>query len=235
MKLTENEINFEHAVKRMEAVRKKRGYLMPHHGLLALTAPGLLEGYDACYSSLTLGNRFLEESDKEFVWLGILAVKEEFLATQHVPKYLEAGGSSNLVKIALRLAAYAKGASTFEFADTYWKNHLPNYDGRREYKNGITALVNNEGLEDGLLHITMAAIHTSIRNWIQLEWHLSWAYLLEVPETHISEALSYSMFTGSIPNFIEGCEVWRKMIVDEKVAASEPFKLWAETEQSGPA
>ena len=35
------------------------------------------------------------------------------------------------------------------------------------------------------------------------------------------------MFTGSIPNFIEGCEVWRRMISNGEVKATEPFRQWA--------
>ena len=84
MKQSQTPLDPAAAKERLNAVREKRGYLMPHHGLLALTAPALLEGYDACYTALTLGNRYLDEKDKEFVWLGILAVSEESLATQHV-------------------------------------------------------------------------------------------------------------------------------------------------------
>ena len=69
-------LDFEEVKTRLNAVRDKRGYLMSHHGLLALTAPDLLEGYDACYTALTLVKRHLSEREKEFVWLGILATKE---------------------------------------------------------------------------------------------------------------------------------------------------------------
>ncbi len=234
MNQKDEQLDFDDAIKRIEAVKEKRGYLLPHHGLLALTAPQLLEGYDACYTALTLGERFLDEIDKEFIWLGILAVKEEFLATQHVSKYLEAGGSPDRVPVSARMAAYAQGASAFEFAEKYWKAHVSSLDGRAEYLAGLKALVKSAQIDEGLLHMSMAAIHTSIRNWTQLEWHIDWAYQCEVPETHFSEALSYSMFTGSIPNFIEGCEVWRKMILDDLVDATEPFKHWASTDQDGP-
>ena len=49
----------ESATERLERVKAKRGYLLPHHGLMALTAPQLLEGYDACYTALTLVPRTL--------------------------------------------------------------------------------------------------------------------------------------------------------------------------------
>jgi hypothetical protein len=39
---------------RLAAVKAKRGYLLPHHGLLALAFPRLLEGYDAAYTAMAL-------------------------------------------------------------------------------------------------------------------------------------------------------------------------------------
>ena len=46
---------------RLERARAKRGYLLPHHGLLAVAAPRLLEAYDAAYTALkrTLGCAYL--------------------------------------------------------------------------------------------------------------------------------------------------------------------------------
>ena len=207
---------------------------MPHHGLLALTAPALLEGYDACYTALTLGDRFLDEKDKEFVWLGILAVKEEFLATQHVDKFLKAGGDPSHIMIAVRMAAYAQGASAFVFAETYWHSRIKGLDGRTEYLEGLHTLVDQVSIDKTVLHMAMAAIHTSIRNWTQLEWHIGEAYKLDVQESELAEALSYSMFTGSIPNFIESCGVWQKMIKNGEVDATAPFREWAAVDQSGP-
>ncbi len=235
MKQSQALIDSAPAEERLKAVREKRGYLLPHHGLLALTAPALLEGYDACYTALTLGSRYLEQKDKEFVWLGILAVKEEFLATQHVGKFLEAGGLRSHIALSVRIAAFAHGASAFNFADRHWKGHVSEFDGREEYFKALNALISDESIDTGLLHMAMAAIHTCIRNWTQLEWHIKWTYLADVPEAHLSEAMSYSMFTGSIPNFIEGCEVWRRMISNGEVKATEPFRQWASIEQNGPA
>jgi alkylhydroperoxidase/carboxymuconolactone decarboxylase family protein YurZ len=223
------------ALERLEAVKQKRGYLLPHHGLLALTDPQLLEGYDACYTALTLGQRVLTERDKEFVWLGILVVREEFLATQHVNKFLAAGGRQEEVALAVRLAAYAQGVSAFDFADRYWTPIVPELGAKQQYMDGLSAVCAGVTLErPELLHLAMIAIHTSIRNWAALQWHISEAYEAGLPEPELAEALSYSMFTGSIPNFIEGCGVWRDMILNGEVAASEPFQLWASVDQDGP-
>lgn len=47
----------EEVGRRLDEVRAKRGYLLPHHGLLAIAAPRLLAGYDAAYTALTLEPR----------------------------------------------------------------------------------------------------------------------------------------------------------------------------------
>lgn len=219
---------------RLQAVKDKRGYLLAHHGLLALTAPELLAGYDACYTALTLGDRHLVEHDKEFVWLGVLAVMKEHLATQHVKKFLAAGGHPEHVTLAVRMAAYAHGADTFEFAERYWTGHVPGFVAKEQYLGGLYALCGSIDIDKSKLHLGMAAIHTSIRGWQALKWHIEEAYALEIPETHLAEAISYAMFTGSIPNFIEGCDVWRSMINNTEVEATEPFRLWAATDQDGP-
>lgn len=44
---------------RLSDVKAKRGYLLPHHGLLALVFPDLLAGYDAAYSAMALADRVL--------------------------------------------------------------------------------------------------------------------------------------------------------------------------------
>ncbi len=234
MQKQDHALDADAALARLEQVKEKRGYLMSHHGLLALTAPELLAGYDACYTALTLGERYLNQRDKEFIWLGILAVKEEHLATQHVKKFLDAGGTVDLIRLSVRLAAYSYGSETFEFSEKYWKQYDPDTTAKAEYFSGLKALCGTTDLDQKLLHLAMLAIQTSRRGWQALRWHFEQAYELETPEVYIAEALSYSMFTGSIPNFIEGCDLWRSMINAGKLEASAPFKKWAQIDQDGP-
>lgn len=220
--------------KRLEEIKAKRGYLMPHHGLLALTAPELLAGYDACYNALTLNQRQLDPVEKEFIWLGILAAREEYLATQHVTKFLGAGGSAVEVRAAAQLAAIARGTDSLTFAMQYWRDQVPEISGSSFYLDTLLKITDGTEITLSRLHLVMIAIHTSLQNWQELKWHIAWSYDEDVSEEHIAEAMSYSMFTGSIPFFIEGCEVWRSMIADGEVKASEAFHLWATTDQSGP-
>jgi hypothetical protein len=56
-----------------------------------------------------------------------------------------------------------------------------------------------------------------------------------VPEVELAEALSYAMFPGSIPNFVDACGVWQELIARGAVPASPAFALWgaAAAEQRG--
>lgn len=223
----------EAAKEMLEEVAGKRGYLLPHHGLLAITDPDLLAGYDACYSALTLTPRRLAEDDKEFVWLCVLTTCDEALASQHLAKFRAAGGSDAEVEAAAHLAALGEGSQAYGFLADHWAHHLPNYDQKRVYMEAVGAVQDRFAIPTHRVHMGLAAVHTCHLQWRELRWHIAEAYAADIPEPSLAEALSYTMFTGSIPKYIEGCEVWRDMIRDNAVAASEPFKLWASMNTDG--
>ncbi|MBL8628855.1 MAG: hypothetical protein JNM81_04460 [Rhodospirillaceae bacterium] len=222
------------ALKRLEAVKAKRGYLLPHHGLLALTAPQLLDGYDATYTALTLTPRTLSEHDREFVWLGVLTSRREHIAAQHLVKFMKAGGTPAEVNLAVQLTALAEGAGAFNFITDHWQRHAPGYDNRALYFDSLRKLM-IAPVPETLVHLQLAATHGCLQNEIALRWHIAECYRLQVPEDALAEALSYIMFSGSVPYFIEACAVWQQMIKEHAVDASEPFKTWASLDQSGPA
>lgn len=221
--------------RRLTAVRAKRGYLLPHHGLLAIAAPAVLEGYDATYTALTLTPRSLGERPKEFVWLGVLVACEEAIATHHIAKFRAAGGTEAEIELAVRLAAFAAGAPFFAFTAEKWAHHLPAYDREAAYRRALEALVAPSDVPRGWIEMALAAIHTARKGWWELAVHIRGAYAAGVPEVELAEALSYAMFPGSIPNFVEGCAVWQGMIARGEVAASPAFALWgaAAAEQKG--
>ena len=79
-------------------IHAKRGYLLPHHGLMAISAPHLLERYDSRYSVLALEERHLSRHAHEFVWLGVLISCEESLGSHHVKRFVDAGGDAVRLK-----------------------------------------------------------------------------------------------------------------------------------------
>jgi alkylhydroperoxidase/carboxymuconolactone decarboxylase family protein YurZ len=210
---------------RLAAVRAKRGYLLPHHGLLALTAPALLEAYDAAYAALALEPRLLSAHDREFVWLAILAATDEALATHHVAKFRAAGGSPEAVAAAVGLTALASGASAYLFAERHWRAHMPEIDPRAAYLAALRGLATGTPLR--LVHLAASAVHACRGFWEGLRWQIVAAYQDGVPEAELAEALSLVMFPGSVPRFVEAAAVWRSLIAADAVAASPAFRLWA--------
>jgi alkylhydroperoxidase/carboxymuconolactone decarboxylase family protein YurZ len=219
--------------KRLDAVKAKRGYLLPHHGLLSVAAPNLLAGYDAAYTAMTLEERLLPEHDKEFIWLVVLVSTEEAIATHHIKKFFNAGGTTDGFDLAVQLAGYARSAPCFAFVQNEWPKHVPHYSPARAYRQGFERLLEGAVVSRQITEIAMAAAHTCRRGWRELAWHLEGAYREKMDEFEMAEGLSYAMFPGSIPNFVTACEVWLNLIRDGRVEAGPAFKLWAETEGQG--
>lgn len=210
---------------RLREVRAKRGYLLPHHGLMAVSAPGLLDAYDAAYTALALDDRALSRHDREFVWLAILIATKESVATHHIPKFVEAGGTDKEIEATLALTAVALGVDAFLFVDRHWRRHLPGIEPRRLYLSALKQA--GAGAKPHLVHLAAAAIHTCRAAWTPLEWQIVAAYEDKVPEADLAEALSLTMFPGSVPHFVEAARVWRDLVASRAVQASESFRAWA--------
>jgi alkylhydroperoxidase/carboxymuconolactone decarboxylase family protein YurZ len=220
--MIENEAELK---RRLEGLKAKRGYLLPHHGLMAVAAPRLLDAYDAAYTALALDQRTLDPHDREFVWLAILIATDEALATHHIAKFRAAGGTDDEIGAILALSALACGFRAYRFVADSWAPHLPTLDPRARYLAASTA--GAQGADPRLARLALAALHACNGAWDALRWEIAAAYAQGVPELELAEALSLVMFPGSVPNFVEACAVWRKLIADGDVAATAPFRIWA--------
>ncbi len=223
----------ETVVAKLAAIKEKRGYLLPHHGLLAVGEPRLLAAYDQLYTTLALQQRTLDGRAKAFVWLTILVTTEEAIATHHIRRMRDAGGTDAEIGLAIRLSAYAKGANDFLFVSECWSPHLPNYDATRAYRDGVAALVDTNSVAPGWVEMALAAAHTCRRRWHWLDEHIAGAYRQGVPERALLEALSLTMFPGGVPNFVEAAARWQRLILDGKVSPSPAFDAWARTPGQG--
>lgn len=218
---------------RLEAVRAKRGYLLPHHGLLAVAAPDLLAAYDQAYTALTLVPRSLTAHDKEFIWLAVLVATDEAIATHHIRKFRDAGGTSAEIAAALRLAAVARGAPAFGFVAEHWAAAIPEFDREQSYRGAIADALAPYGIPARLREMALAAVQTCQGGWWELGVHIRAAYAADVAEIDLAEAIAITMFPGSVPYFVDACGVWRDLIKSGAVAASPAFRAWAEIDQGG--
>lgn len=214
-------------------LKNKRGYLLPHHGLLAVAEPTLLQAYDATYTALTLNPRALAERDKEIVWLTILVSTNEAIATHHLDRLFKSGGTEADLEAALALAAWSEGAAHFVFVEQNWGPHLSSYDAVSAYRRGLQALLAVHPVDVAVAEIALAAAHQCHRRWYWVKEHLRGAYQHQANERAIAEALSLAMFPGGVPNFVDACDHWRNLILDGEVSASPPYQAWAELTGQG--
>ncbi len=214
--------------RRLEAVRAKRGFLLPHHGLLAMAFPDLLAGYDAAYTAMALDDRVLSHHDREFVWLSVLGAANELVATHHIAKLRAAGGDDGTIGAAFAACAGAVGAEAYEFAARDWAGALAPWDPKAAYLAGVRRLAPLR-----LVHLAQCAAHVCRGQYRVLGWQIEAAYADGVPEDEIAEALTLAMFPGSVPRFVRACGVWRGLIADGVVAASAGYRAWAAMSQEG--
>jgi alkylhydroperoxidase/carboxymuconolactone decarboxylase family protein YurZ len=218
-------------VARLAGVRAKRGYLLPHHGLMAITSPQLLEAYDATYNIRALDDRVLSHHDREFVWLAVLIATQETIATHHLAKFRAAGGSEEELHALLGLTSVTLGFEAFRFVDRNWRGHLPNIAPHAIYLDVLRRATDGATLR--LVHLAAAAVHTCRAAWDALAVQIVAAYAAGVPELDLAEALSLAMFPGSVPHFVGAARVWRELIVAGEVDASPAFRSWAMLPEQG--
>ena len=215
----------------LTALRKKRGYLLPHHGLMAVSMPTLLSAYDTLYTEIALNERILSRREHEFVWLAILIACEEAIGTHHVERYRVAGGTDAELENILALTTMALGIRAGLFVDEHWLAHLPGFSPRDTYIKAFELATGDSAV--ALAHMSAAAICTCKGNWAGLRWHLVGAYEAKADENALAEALSLTLFPGGVPNFVEAADVWRKLIVNGDVDASDTFRTWAQMSGQG--
>ena len=212
-------------------IHAKRGYLLPHHGLMAISTPHLLERCDSLYSTLTLTERHLSRHAHEFVWLGVLISCEESLGSHHVKRFVDAGGDAEDLGLVTAISAMAKGSEGYLFVEDHWVPHLPTARPREQYLAAFEQVIGP--IAPALAHMTACAVHTCSGNWRSLKWQIEAAYHAGVNELELAEALSLAMFPGSVPYYVRAAEVWRQLIVDDGVPASDLFKQWAKISGQG--
>jgi alkylhydroperoxidase/carboxymuconolactone decarboxylase family protein YurZ len=215
----------------LDDVRRKRGYLLPHHGLMATALPGMLEDYDRLYSSIALTPRHLERIDHEVVWLVVLITVNESLGTHHLARYREAGGDEASLRDIVSLAGFCRGASAWCFVADSWATHLPDLSARDGYEAALLASAG--GVAPRVAHLAVLAAHACAADWRLFDWQLEAAYAAGVDERHMAEALSLVAFPGSVPNFARACGAWQAAILAGRVNASDSFQAWAELTGQG--
>jgi alkylhydroperoxidase/carboxymuconolactone decarboxylase family protein YurZ len=215
----------EELAHRLSAVQAKRGYLLPHHGLLAITSPAMMKAYDDLYTTLALDHKTLSVRDRELVWLAVLIGCDEALATHHIARFLDGGGSDAEFKAVLQLTASLKGVTAFRFVQDHWMAHLPSLDIVASYREAVERAGHPLSPRD--IWLCACSVHAALGHFDWLHHALVAAYARGVAEPDLAEAMTLMMFPGSVPNFVEAARVWMEAIRGGHVSASQAFSTWA--------
>lgn len=218
---------------RIEALRRKRGFLLPHHGAMAIAAPDLQDAYFQMYAALTQTDRHLTPFEREAVWLAILIAAKEAIGTHHVELFFKEGGTEQQAELLTKLSAFALGAEAFAFMDRNWTASFPGLAGADAYLAAFDALLDETILPREVCHLAMAALQATLgRKW-GLSAHIRAIYRDGVPEDALVEALSLIMWPVGVNHFLDACGVWVELMAAGQVAASPRYRAWAETPRQG--
>ncbi|MBJ3776305.1 carboxymuconolactone decarboxylase family protein [Acuticoccus mangrovi] len=218
---------------RLATIKAERGYLLPHHGLLAVAAPEFLDAYGAAYRAMTLASRTLDAHTKEFVWLAILIATDEAEATHHLKKFADAGGTAAEFDAVVRLAALARGTAAYRFVAAHWQVHRPDYDARAAIRSAREDVVARFGADPTHALLADAAMRVCLDQWDELAHAIEDAYAAGIGEDVLAETLGLTMFPASVPRFVRAAGVWLDLIRAGRVAASPRYLAWASLSGQG--
>jgi alkylhydroperoxidase/carboxymuconolactone decarboxylase family protein YurZ len=216
---------------RLDELREARGFVLPHHGLMAAALPELHAGYEAMYRALTLDPRHLAPLERETVWLAILAACEEPVGTHHLRKFQQSGGSEAQALAIFRLAAWAAGAPRYATLDASWSGQFGT-PMRDAYRDGARVLL--APLNEPLARIALAAIQAANDQEWGLAVEIEAALACGATEAQLSEALSYVIWPRGVNRFVRAAECWLGLIRAGRVPASPAFAAWAAMPDQGP-
>jgi alkylhydroperoxidase/carboxymuconolactone decarboxylase family protein YurZ len=219
--------------RRIEEIRLKRGYLLPHHGAMVIAAPDLRDAYLQMYAALTQTDRHLTPFEREVVWLAILIAAKEGIGTHHVELFFKEGGTQEQARYLTGLCAFGLGANAFQFMDEAWSGIFPSLAGPDAYLAAFDALIDDAILPRDVTHLALAALQATVgRKW-GLSAHIRGVYANGGRENSLVEALSLIMWPVGVNHFLDACGVWVELMRQGAVTPSPDYQLWAETPNQG--
>jgi alkylhydroperoxidase/carboxymuconolactone decarboxylase family protein YurZ len=205
----------------LETVRAKRGYLLAYHHLLAAHDPGLLRRYDDWYDALTLAPRALCATDREIVWIALVAATRQTVGALHLRRGREAGLSDEAIQAAITLAAVTDGFGVLVHAGRGWPDFAPQAALDARYM--TLAETAGAGLPTKALHLAAATCHASAGAWHGFDLHLPQAFAAGASLTEAAEALSFLIHHCGAPSLVAASEAWVRLAATGAVPA--PFAM----------
>lgn len=211
-------------------VKSKRGYLLPHHRLLSLESPQTLVTYGDLYERFNRPVDGFGPRELEYLWLVILAGIRSSTAAHHISRFIKAGGTREEIHHALHIAALPAVYDAADFAQANW-TAVVDFDWSAAYRAGVPPLPATSPLAPGLLDVAGALAQACGRRPKALRLHLRAALNQGVDERSLVRFLALLIFPVGLPAFVGAAWIWRNLILDGEVSASQPFQEWARAYQ----
>lgn len=199
----------------LEAVRRKRGYVLSYHRLLHRLDPELLAAYDAFYTRFTLDDAILSPVEKETVWLALIAATRARVGTIHLKRAVQAGMSRDAVADALALAAACESMDAIGFSRDAFADWV---DGPRLERRYVRAFEAARGRTNPVLaEVSAAVAQAGRRNSRGQALHLERAFQMGAKPGKVAKALSFVLLHCGGPTMLDALDVWSKLVKQGKI------------------
>lgn len=211
---------FDEVRDRLAAIKANRGYVLPSHAALAISAPDLLQAYEAAYRQTIVSQGGLTAFGKHFVWLLIVACTEVPVGAHHVTDFLRAGGTTAQVETAVGLATIAAGSALQDIIGPGWRAVAAGFDIAAAYDRSLEAVAASAPLPVGLANLALAVGHACRGAWDKVALHLRRAGQAGISDRAMAEALCMVIVPAGYPIFIRSCTIWCGLIGDSAMTPS---------------
>jgi alkylhydroperoxidase/carboxymuconolactone decarboxylase family protein YurZ len=189
-------------------VRRKRGYVLTYHRLMAELDPALLAAYDAFYTRMTLVGRVLSPAEKETVWLALIVATRARVGTLHFRRAAQAGMSRRAIADAVAIGAVCDSFDAAAFADEAFAEWLPRGGAVEGYLRAFEAARGR--VRPALAEIAAAVAHAGRRSGPAMRIHLERAFRHGARREQLAEALSFVLLHCGGPTMLAALDTWLK-------------------------
>ena len=204
----------------LDAVRRKRGYLLSYHRLLAELDPELLATYDAFYTRLTLVARVLSPVEKETVWIALIAATRARVGTIHLRRAAQAGLSKQAIADAVAIAAACESFDALAFAEDAFSEWVDEPMLVKRYLRAFDAARGR--VRPALAEIAAVVAHSGQRRAAGMRVHLVRAFRLGAKREQVAEALSFALLHCGGPTMLAAMDCWIRTAKEKRIPA--PFR-----------
>lgn len=192
----------------LQDVRRKRGYVLTYHRLMAELDPALLAAYDAFYTRMTLASRVLSALEKETVWLALIVATRARVGTLHFRRAAKAGMSKAAIADAAAIGAACDAIDAAGFAGEAFADFLPKTGVVEGYLRAFEAARGR--VRPALAEIAAAVAQAGRRCGPGVRLHLKRAFQRGARREQVAEAMTYVLLHCGGPAMLDALDDWIK-------------------------